>query len=87
MLAIIISCCCYLSALLFPASFFVIVVSSERDISELTQQDGEERRRQTLCYKRDNNCLKQLFAKLHFHLNRYFCKGPENSDNHDKIRK
>ena len=40
MLAIIIFCCCYLSALLFPASFFVIVVSSERDISELTQQDG-----------------------------------------------
>ena len=39
MLAIIISCCCYFSALLFPASFFVIVVSSERDISELTQQD------------------------------------------------
>ena len=72
----------------FPRKFFLLLLFRPSGILvNLRNRTGEERRRQTLCYKRDNNCLKQLFAKLHFHLNRSFCKGPENSDNHDKIRK
>ena len=36
----------------------------------LRSRTGEERRRQTLCDKRDNNFVsKKLFAKLHLSLN------------------
>ena len=43
------------------------------DISELLRnRTGEERRRQTLCDKRDNILFEKLSAKLSF------CKRPEN---------
>ena len=62
-------------------------------IASLRNRTVEERRRQTVCVKRDkifNLFLKKNFAKLRSPLNRTFCKRPENInviEDHDKKRK
>ena len=75
--------------LTFPLLRHFFICAHMHWITSLRNRTGEERRMWALCDKCDNNFVKITVAKVHFHLNRSFCKQPGNinvilSEDHDK---
>ena len=64
--------------LTFPLLRHFFICAHMYWITSLRNRTGEERRMWALCDKCDNNFVKITVAKVHFHLNRSFCKQPGN---------